>query len=126
MENCPSGPIKQHAFFAKMDFDNNTCLEIHFSDANVILPKLSFRADAWYLDGFSPAKNPQLWNAELMQSVFDHTVAEGTFATYSSAGFVRRNLLSAGFSVEKIPGFGKKREMLIGRKPNDIDVASEH
>ncbi|MEL6646525.1 MAG: tRNA (5-methylaminomethyl-2-thiouridine)(34)-methyltransferase MnmD [Pseudomonadota bacterium] len=68
-------------------------------------------ADAWFLDGFSPAKNPQLWGAELMQAVHDRTAPGGTAATYSSAGDVRRGLQAAGFAVKRAPGFGRKRHM---------------
>ncbi|WEX79219.1 tRNA (5-methylaminomethyl-2-thiouridine)(34)-methyltransferase MnmD [Sinorhizobium numidicum] len=73
--------------------------------------------DAWYLDGFAPSRNPDMWSQELMQLVFDRTVPGGTFATYAAAGFVRRNLAAAGFLVERRPGFAGKREMLRGDKP---------
>jgi len=73
--------------------------------------------DAWYLDGFAPSRNPDMWSAELMAQVFAHTRSDGTFATYAAAGFVRRNLVAAGFAVERRPGFAGKREMLCGRRP---------
>ncbi|PDT84702.1 tRNA (5-methylaminomethyl-2-thiouridine)(34)-methyltransferase MnmD [Sinorhizobium sp. BJ1] len=72
--------------------------------------------DAWYLDGFAPSRNPDMWSSRLMQAVFDRTVRGGTFATYAAAGFVRRNLAAAGFAVERLPGFAGKREMLRGDK----------
>ncbi len=72
--------------------------------------------DAWYLDGFSPAKNPELWEEGLLKAAFDVTAEGGTFATYTAAGWVRRNLASAGFTVEKQKGFAGKREMVAGRK----------
>lgn len=72
--------------------------------------------DAWYLDGFAPSRNPDMWSEELMRAVYDHTRARGSFATYAAAGFVRRNLIAAGFAVERRPGFAGKREMLRGRK----------
>ena len=61
-----------------------------------------------------------------MQQVFDHTAPGGSFATYTAAGFVRRGLQAAGFQVDKVSGFGTKRDMLIGRKPGDNDVAIRH
>jgi tRNA U34 5-methylaminomethyl-2-thiouridine-forming methyltransferase MnmC len=73
--------------------------------------------DAWYLDGFAPSRNPDMWSPELLQRVFAKTVKGGTFATYAAAGFVRRNLVGAGFMVERRPGFSGKREMLRGDKP---------
>lgn len=74
-------------------------------------------ADAWFLDGFSPAKNPELWEAKLLNDVGRHTAPSGTFATYTAAGFIRQNLTDAGFDVERVKGFGRKRHMTIGRMP---------
>lgn len=74
-------------------------------------------SDAWYLDGFAPSRNPDMWSAELMGEVFRLTVPGGRFGTYAAAGFVRRNLAGAGFVVERRPGFAGKREMLCGEKP---------
>ncbi len=91
-------------------------LTVHFDDALAALQRHDFKADAWYLDGFAPSRNPLMWSAELMQEVYSHTKAGGTFTTYTSAGWVKRNLQSAGFEVEKLPGFAAKREMLRGRK----------
>lgn len=85
-------------------------------DARQTLPEWRGQADAWFLDGFSPAKNPELWGAPLMADVGAHTVPSGTVATYTAAGFVRRGLQSAGFEVTRIPGYGRKRHMTIGRK----------
>ncbi|MES0807981.1 tRNA (5-methylaminomethyl-2-thiouridine)(34)-methyltransferase MnmD [Roseibium sp. SCPC15] len=72
--------------------------------------------DAWFFDGFSPAKNPELWDEELLRKAADLTSDDGTLATYTAAGWVRRNLQAAGFKVEKVSGFAGKREMVIGRK----------
>ncbi|MGR3634532.1 MAG: tRNA (5-methylaminomethyl-2-thiouridine)(34)-methyltransferase MnmD [Shimia sp.] len=80
-------------------------------DARETLAAESFAADAWFLDGFSPAKNPELWDANLMAQVSAHTKSGGTAATYTAAGFVRRNLASAGFTVARVSGFGRKRHM---------------
>lgn len=85
-------------------------------DARQTLPIWAGQADAWFLDGFSPAKNPELWEASLMQTVFDHTRPNGTAATYTAAGAVRRALSDAGFFVERIAGFGRKRHMTVARK----------
>ncbi|MEM7215649.1 MAG: tRNA (5-methylaminomethyl-2-thiouridine)(34)-methyltransferase MnmD [Pseudomonadota bacterium] len=108
------------------DFSGDIRLTVHMGDANQLLPKSRFMADALYLDGFSPAKNPELWNETLMREIADRTVAGGTVATYTSAGFVRRNLQDAGFRMSKIKGFGSKREMLAGFKQGDIDVADRY
>ncbi|MEM7732538.1 MAG: tRNA (5-methylaminomethyl-2-thiouridine)(34)-methyltransferase MnmD [Pseudomonadota bacterium] len=80
-------------------------------DARETLPKWQPAADAWFLDGFSPAKNPELWGPNLMAEVFARTAPCGTAATYTAAGDVRRGLQAAGFTVERAPGFGRKRHM---------------
>lgn len=85
--------------------------KIIHGDARDTLKTTEFQADAWFLDGFSPAKNPELWDAGLMNQVGTHTRPGGTAATYTAAGFVRRNLQAAGFSVTRIPGYGRKRHM---------------
>jgi tRNA U34 5-methylaminomethyl-2-thiouridine-forming methyltransferase MnmC len=72
--------------------------------------------DAWFLDGFAPSRNPDMWSLELMQALYGKTTPGGRFATYAAAGFVRRNLTAAGFAVERRPGFAGKREMLCGAK----------
>ncbi|MFP5076821.1 tRNA (5-methylaminomethyl-2-thiouridine)(34)-methyltransferase MnmD [Rhizobium sp. YIM 134829] len=72
--------------------------------------------DAWFLDGFAPSRNPDMWSEALMAEVYRHTHPGGTFATYAAAGFVRRNLQAAGFSVTRSPGFAGKREMLSGQR----------
>ncbi|MFZ1727583.1 MAG: tRNA (5-methylaminomethyl-2-thiouridine)(34)-methyltransferase MnmD, partial [Albidovulum sp.] len=89
-------------------------VEIIDGDARRTLPVWRGKADAWYLDGFSPAKNPELWQEPLMAEVARHTRPNGTFATYSAAGYVRRGLRSAGFQVERVPGYGHKRHMSRG------------
>ena len=80
-------------------------------DARQTLPAWHGMADAWFLDGFSPAKNPELWEDCLMEAVFSHTAPGGTAATYTAAGFVRRGLKAAGFAVDRVPGYGRKRHM---------------
>jgi len=92
------------------DFD----LHIIEGDARQTLPDWDGRADAWFLDGFSPAKNPELWGEALLMQVGLHTATNGTFATYTAAGFVRRALDEAGFDLERTPGFGRKRHMTRG------------
>lgn len=71
-------------------------------------------ADAWYLDGFAPAKNPAMWEADVIEQLARHSRAGTTFGTFSAAGRVRRDLQQHGFVVEKRPGFGYKRERLQG------------
>jgi tRNA U34 5-methylaminomethyl-2-thiouridine-forming methyltransferase MnmC len=75
------------------------------------LPAWTGWADAWFLDGFSPEKNPEMWHENLMAAVGSHSADQATVATYTAAGFVRRGLAAAGFTVARAPGFGRKRHM---------------
>lgn len=88
--------------------------EVILGDARETLPAWAGKADAWYLDGFSPARNPGLWSPDLMAEVARHTAPGGTFATYSAAGHIRRALAEAGFTVTRRPGHGRKRHMTAG------------
>ncbi len=99
-----------------IDFGSDVRLTVIIGPAEIRLPFSAPVFDAWYLDGFAPLRNPDLWSLDLMRCVFDRTVAGGTFATYAAAGFVRRNLQAAGFTVERRRGYGAKREMLCGVK----------
>lgn len=90
--------------------------DIVIGDARQTLAEWSGTADAWFLDGFSPAKNPELWSPDILAEVGHHTKPGGTFATYTAAGHVRRSLSDAGFAVERVTGFGRKRHMSVGRK----------
>lgn len=91
--------------------------EIIIGDARETLAAWPGRADAWFLDGFSPAKNPELWDGALMAQVARHTAPGGTLATYTAAGHVRRALAAAGFAIERRSGYGRKRHMTLGKLP---------
>lgn len=88
--------------------------EIVLGDARETLSRWDGVADAWFLDGFAPARNPELWEPPLLTDVALHTAPGGTLATYTAAGVVRRGLEAAGFTVAKVPGFGRKRHMTLG------------
>lgn len=72
-------------------------------------------ADAWFLDGFAPAKNPEMWSATIFENMAKLSHPNTTFATFTAAGFVRRGLQDAGFEVRKVKGFGRKRDMTVGK-----------
>lgn len=91
--------------------------EVIPGDARETLPGWTGRADAWFLDGFAPARNPELWGESLMAEVARHTAPGGTLATYTAAGHVRRALEVAGFTITRQPGFGRKKHMTTGRMP---------
>ena len=102
--------------FVRIDFNDTIALELHIGDALSCLCQWQDIADAWFLDGFAPARNEDMWSTELMQAVFDHTAPGGTFATYTAAGWVRRNLEAAGFAISKQPGYAGKRDMTVGER----------
>jgi tRNA U34 5-methylaminomethyl-2-thiouridine-forming methyltransferase MnmC len=89
---------------------------IVFGDARCTVPRWEDMADAWFLDGFAPARNPELWEPGLLGAVARRTAPGGTCATYSAAGAVRDALRGAGFDVARAPGYGRKRHMVRGRK----------
>ena len=93
-------------------------LHVVTGDARETVPAWQGQADAWYLDGFSPAKNPQLWEPALLKAVGAHTKTGGTAATYSAAGHIRRALQDAGFDVTRTSGYGRKRHMTRARMPD--------
>lgn len=89
-------------------------LSLQVDDIALALPQLTQKADAWFLDGFAPAKNAEMWAADVFAHIARLSHIGTTFATFTSAGLVRRGLQEIGFEVEKRVGFGKKREMLCG------------
>lgn len=111
-------------------------LDLHYGEAISSLSQIQQSkdgvVDAWFLDGFSPSKNDSMWTQTLFKSMAKLSKPDGTFATFTAAGFVKRGLLAAGFEVHKRKGFGKKREMLTGllrdqinKQANDIKTDPE-
>lgn len=96
-------------------------LDLWFGDINQLIhtfdDTLNQQVDAWFLDGFAPAKNPDMWTPALFECMARLARPGATLATFTAAGFVRRGLIEAGFEVSKRKGFGEKREMLTGRLP---------
>ena len=91
-------------------------LTLLIGDATQMLAELDAAADALYLDGFAPQKNPAMWSEPLFRELARLSVAGTTAATWTVAGVVRGRLAGAGFRVDKRPGFDTKREMLIAEK----------
>lgn len=105
----------------RMQFDQGrVTLTLLLGDARQTLPQLSARVDAWFLDGFAPARNPEMWQPEVFREIARLSHPGTTFATFTSAGQVRRGLAEHGFVVEKVSGFGSKREMLRGVLPGSV------
>ena len=93
---------------------DNVTLTLLLGDAQTMLPQLETKLDALYLDGFAPSKNPDLWSPELLATLTRLCRSHATLATWSVAGNVRRALEQAGWRLTRRPGFGGKREMLVG------------
>jgi len=110
----------------RFHFDETT-LDLWFGDIAENLPQLgdymNGKIDAWFLDGFAPSKNPDMWNEQLYQQMFRFTKPQGTFATFTAASAVRKGLENAGFDITKRKGFGKKRECLSGQKTQEKPTA---
>jgi tRNA 5-methylaminomethyl-2-thiouridine biosynthesis bifunctional protein len=98
-------------------FDNRVVIHYKFMDVLDALDDEGLDVDAWYLDGFSPGKNPAMWSQKLFSKLARNSRDGATCSTYTAAGLVKRNLQKAGFITDKVPGFGKKRDMLVARLP---------
>lgn len=101
-------------------------LDLWFGDVTTLLPacdsSMNQQVDAWFLDGFAPSKNPDMWTPELFANMARLSRSQGTLATFTVAGFVRRGLLDAGFDVGKVKGFGQKKHMLSGVMNNPLNL----
>ena len=98
-----------------LSFDHGQVkLQLIFGDVNTDLETHSFTADCWFLDGFSPSKNPSMWTVSLFNLMARSSHSQTTFSSFSAAGVVRRGLSDAGFEVQKTKGFGGKRDMIFG------------
>lgn len=110
--------------------DSEVILDLYYGDACELLQEQLARpdakVDAWYLDGFAPSANPDMWSETLFEHMAALSRAGTTLSTYSVAGHVKRGLAAAGFTVDKVPGFGQKRHMLAGifARQNQIDTKS--
>ena len=105
--------------FHRIEYNQyNLTLTLVFGEALDCLEQCNFVADAWFLDGFSPNKNKALWTNDIAKQVCRLTRKSGTLSTYSAASEVRKSFSNAGFTLEKKPGYGKKREMLAGTLTN--------
>lgn len=89
-------------------------LTLYFGDINQTIPTLNTPIDCWFLDGFKPSSNPDMWSDTVFQNMARLSHKNSTFATFTAAGFVRRGLSAVGFDVRKVKGFGRKREMSVG------------
>ncbi|WP_323890333.1 bifunctional tRNA (5-methylaminomethyl-2-thiouridine)(34)-methyltransferase MnmD/FAD-dependent 5-carboxymethylaminomethyl-2-thiouridine(34) oxidoreductase MnmC [Aeromonas caviae] len=108
--------------------DGRIRLDLWFGDIKEMLPQVPHPGtglvDAWYLDGFSPAKNPEMWTQDLFDDLARLARPDATLSTFTCAGFVRRGLIAAGFAMKKVKGHGSKREMLAGVREGKVPQQS--
>jgi tRNA 5-methylaminomethyl-2-thiouridine biosynthesis bifunctional protein len=102
--------------FHKVLLSPRVTLTVVFDDVNAALPQLESPVDAWFLDGFKPSTNPDMWSATVFREMARLSHPGTRFATFTVAAAVRRGLEAAGFEIRKAPGFGRKRDMLTGYK----------
>lgn len=102
--------------FHTLALSDDIRLLLAFGDVRDMLPSLEIKADAWFLDGFTPSKNPAMWDESLYAHLWRCTAEGGTLSTFSSAGHVRRALATAGYSARKVKGYGIKWSMTVAQK----------
>lgn len=99
--------------------NGSVTLDLWLGDVHDVLPQISATpeglVDSWYLDGFAPSKNPEMWTSALFTQMARLAKKDCRYATFTAAGLVKRGLAAAGFSVEKAPGHGQKRHNLCGK-----------
>ncbi|MFJ3470405.1 bifunctional tRNA (5-methylaminomethyl-2-thiouridine)(34)-methyltransferase MnmD/FAD-dependent 5-carboxymethylaminomethyl-2-thiouridine(34) oxidoreductase MnmC [Pseudomonas sp. NPDC090201] len=117
-----------HEGFQRLVFDGGrVMLTLLIGDALEMLPQLDGPIDAWFLDGFAPAKNPEMWTPELFAELARLAAPGSTIGTFTSTGWVRRALNAAGFKMKRVPGIGHKWEVLRGSFigwPEDVPLAT--
>lgn len=107
--------VAVHEGFQRFVFDSGrVTLTLLIGDALDMLPQLDGAIDAWFLDGFAPAKNPEMWTPELFAELARLAAPGSTIGTFTSTGWVRRALNAAGFKMKRVPGIGHKWEVLKG------------
>ncbi|MEM6780529.1 MAG: bifunctional tRNA (5-methylaminomethyl-2-thiouridine)(34)-methyltransferase MnmD/FAD-dependent 5-carboxymethylaminomethyl-2-thiouridine(34) oxidoreductase MnmC [Pseudomonadota bacterium] len=111
--------------FHRVSVSDRVFLTLIFDDINEAIPQLDAAVDCWFLDGFTPAKNPEMWTDTVFENMARLSASGASFATFTAAGDVKRGLQAAGFEVQKADGYGRKRDMLIGaykgeREPQKI------
>ena len=127
LSHYPDNPLQELQGYQRFQFDEGrVTLTLCVGDCASQLSRLTSQTgcvDAWYLDGFSPAKNPDMWCDAVYQQLGRLSAPYARLATFTAAGHVRRGLTAAGFHMEKSPGYGRKRERLIGRyQPNVTSI----
>ncbi|MCP3689067.1 MAG: bifunctional tRNA (5-methylaminomethyl-2-thiouridine)(34)-methyltransferase MnmD/FAD-dependent 5-carboxymethylaminomethyl-2-thiouridine(34) oxidoreductase MnmC [Gammaproteobacteria bacterium] len=115
-----------HGHHQRSLFGGRIELTLMLGEAADMYTDIDHRVDAWYLDGFAPAKNPSMWDKELFRQVGRLSCQGTSFATFTAAGVVRRGLEAVGFETQRPSGFGRKRNMLTGIMAKPAAYKSTH
>ena len=118
-------PLPVEGSHSRSLFNGRISLHFLFMDVQQALTDRRLAVDAWYLDGFGPSRNPDIWSNEVFLQIAHNSHQATTLATFSCAGDVRRGLGAAGFEVSKVPGFGRKRQMITARLQQQPDYISQ-
>ncbi len=118
-------PPAVNASHSRHLFNNRVVIHYKFMDAFDALKDENLKVDVWYLDGFSPAKNADMWSAKLFEKIAQNSFSGTSCSTYTSAGFVKRHLQQNGFTVNKVQGYANKREMLVAQYSGD-EISLSH
>lgn len=103
--------------FHALELDDQVTLTLAFGDIADVLPRVAGRFDAFYLDGFAPDRNPDMWSPGVLGDLAARAAPDARLASWCVAGAVRRTLAGEGFVVGKRPGFGGKRDSLAAHWP---------
>lgn len=110
--------------------DGLITVDLWFGDIKTCLPSVPTPehglVDAWFLDGFAPSKNPDMWSQDLFNGMVQLAKQDCSVATFTAAGFVRRGLIEAGFDMKKVKGFGTKRDMIVGHLAHKTPYTNIH
>ena len=107
-------PASLSGFHRRSFEDGRVRLTLMIDDVHNTLPQINGQVNAWFLDGFAPSKNPQMWQPELFQNIAEKSAPGATYATFTVARMVRLGIKEMGMTMTRVPGYGKKREMIHG------------
>jgi tRNA 5-methylaminomethyl-2-thiouridine biosynthesis bifunctional protein len=107
------------SFIQNIKLNKNLTLKMIHSDVKEVFSKIQPKVDVWFLDGFSPSKNPEMWSDSLFDFIKKNSKFDASFATYATARVVKQGMLKSGFEIQKVKGYANKREMLNGFKKTE-------
>lgn len=105
--------------------DEGVELILHLGEISETLPDSDLQADAWFLDGFSPSRNLDMWQEALYPRIAERSAPRARLASFTVAGHVRRGLEAAGFEVRRCPGFGRKRHRLEASRDGACEASAK-